>query len=80
MARRYLKGSAEARRLRLGKRIRRLRLRRGWSQTALAERCGIHPHHLGKIERGEANATIATLLVIAGCFRITISELFRGIL
>ena len=80
MAGHYLKRSAKARRLRLGQRIRMLRLRRGWSQSALADRCGIHPHHLGKIERGEANVTIATLLVIAGCFRITISELFRGIL
>jgi len=42
-------------------------------------RSGIHAHHLGKIERGEANATLATLLAIAKPLRITISELFQGL-
>lgn len=64
---------------RLGKRIYKLRIAKGWSQDQLAKRCGIHSHHLGKIERGEANATLATLLAIAKPLRISIAELFRGI-
>jgi XRE family transcriptional regulator, regulator of sulfur utilization len=63
----------------LGKRICKLRNARGWSQETLAQRSGIHAHHLGKIERGEANATLATLLAIARPLRVTISHLFEGI-
>ena len=63
----------------LGRRISKLRNARGWSQETLAKRSGIHAHHLGKIERGEANATLATLLAIARPLRITISGLFQGI-
>jgi len=63
----------------LGRRIYKLRNAKGWSQETLARRCGIHAHHLGKIERGEANATLATLLAIARPLRITISDLFQGI-
>ena len=78
MRKRSSKRTIQPRWLRLGKRIRKLRMRRGWSQSALAERCGIHAHHLGKIERGEANVTIATLLVISSCLKTTISALFRA--
>lgn len=71
-------GYASQRR-KLGKRIRELRRRRGWSQATLAKLCGIHGHHLGKIERGEANATLATLLKIARNLKKTLSDLFQGI-
>ena len=49
----------------LGARIRELRLKRGWSQEAFADRCGLHRSHMGEIERGKANLTLSTLLVIA---------------
>ena len=65
-------------RKKLGGRIRSLRRKRGWSQKDLATRCAISAHHLGKIERGEANATLATLLPIAKNLGITISDLFVG--
>lgn len=79
MAKRTSRHSHRVNRLKLGKRICKLRMAKGWSQKALARSCGIHAHHLGKIERGEANATLATLLAIARTLRITISNLFQGI-
>jgi len=79
MAKRASRHSQRAKRLRLGKKICKLRKAKGWSQEALAASCGIHAHHLGKIERGETNATLATLLAIARTLRITISNLFQGI-
>lgn len=67
-------------RKKLGTRIRYLRLRKRWSQHALATRCGLHLSHLGKIERGGANVTLGTLLVITKNLQITVSDLFKGIL
>jgi len=69
-----------AQRKKLGERIRRLRNGRGWSQAELASLCGMSAHHLGKIERGAANVTLATLLPIAKSFSITLSDLFDGLL
>lgn len=63
----------------LGRRIRTLRRQRAWSQTAMATLCGIHVSHLSKIERGGANATLSTLLVVAKNLEISVSELFNGI-
>ena len=63
----------------LGARIRELRLKRGWSQEAFADHCGIHRSHMGEIERGETNLTLSTLLVISHKLEITISALFKGI-
>ena len=45
--------------------IRRLRLARGWSQEALAERAGIHRTYLGSVGRGERNVAIDNICRIA---------------
>ena len=39
----------------LGKRIRELRLERGYSQEKLAELANIHENHIRRIEGGTAN-------------------------
>lgn len=49
----------------LGTRIRKLRKKKGWSQEELADICGLHRSHMGEIERGRANITLATLEIIA---------------
>ena len=63
----------------LGARIRELRVSRGWSQEAFADYCGIHRSHMGEIERGNANVTLLTLLVIAQQLQITASALLKEI-
>lgn len=63
----------------LGSRIRELRLKKEWSQEEFADVCGIHRSHMGEIERGETNLTLATLLIISKKLQITISALFKGI-
>lgn len=45
--------------------IRRLRLDRGLSQEALADRAGIHRTYLGSVERGERNIAIDNICRIA---------------
>jgi len=61
----------------LGAKIRGLRLRKGWSQELLADICGLHRSHMGEIERGHANVTLATLVIIAEKLETTAAALIR---
>lgn len=63
----------------LGKRIRDLRSKRGFSQEAFADHCGLHRTYMGGIERGEHNLTIGTVMTIAKGLGLSISELLSGI-
>ncbi|MBN1461941.1 MAG: helix-turn-helix transcriptional regulator [Armatimonadetes bacterium] len=45
--------------------MKRLRLRRGWSQEDLADECGLHRTYIGAIERLERNITLETLEKLA---------------
>jgi len=48
--------------VRVGKRIREYRIKRGWSQEQLALEAGLHRAYVGQIERGEKNIGINNLL------------------
>ena len=61
---------------RLGKRVRQLRLQRGWTQEELAARSGKHWTYIGGIERGERNPTVSVLGDIARALEIKLGELF----
>ena len=64
---------------RVGKRIRNLRKKRGLTQEKLAQLCGKNALKLSKIERGEVNLAISTIVHLAKALDITIARLFRGI-
>ena len=61
---------------RLGKRIRQLRLKKGWTQEQLAERTNRHWTYIGGIERGERNVTLQVIADIARALGIEIQALF----
>src|ERR1700691_3145217 len=63
----------------LGKRIRGLRQKKGFSQESFADHCGLHRTYMGGIERGEHNLTIQTALTVAQGLGITVSRLLSGI-
>jgi len=63
----------------LGARIRQFRQKKGWSQEEFADRCGIHRSHMGEIERGNANITLSTLVVIAQTLGTSAATLLRDI-
>lgn len=44
----------------IGKRIRRIRERKGWSQEELARRCGVSLSFVGLIERGTRSMSLDT--------------------
>lgn len=63
----------------LGQRVRQLRLKRGYSQEAFADHCGVHRTFMGTIERGESNISFQNLAKIAGGLGVTISKLVSGV-
>jgi len=61
----------------LGKRIRSLRLSKGWTQQELGEKADISYKFLGEIERGKQNPSFVMLVKIADAFKIELIELCR---
>ena len=49
----------------VGRRIRELRQKRGWSQEKLAEEAGLHRTYIGQVERGEKSIGVENLYKLA---------------
>ncbi|NIF56814.1 helix-turn-helix transcriptional regulator [Enterobacter sp. Ap-916] len=60
----------------LGQRVKQLRLQKGLSQEALAERCGLDRTYVSGIERGVRNPTLEVLHIIANGLNIDLASLF----
>ncbi|WP_227318831.1 helix-turn-helix domain-containing protein [Cedecea davisae] len=60
----------------LGQRVKQLRLQKGLSQEALAERCGLDRTYVSGIERGVRNPTLEVLHIIASGLNIDLASLF----
>jgi transcriptional regulator with XRE-family HTH domain len=58
-------------------RIRRLRERKGVSLRELARRAGVGAATLSRIESGEANPRLSTLLLLAEVLGVFVGELFE---
>jgi transcriptional regulator with XRE-family HTH domain len=58
-----------------GKKIRKLREQRGWSQEQLAIEAGVDNSHLGKLERGEGNPTIKLVYRLSVALEVDVHEL-----
>jgi transcriptional regulator with XRE-family HTH domain len=58
----------------IGKRIRRLREDKGWSQEQLAIEADVDNSHLSKLERGEGNPTVKLVYRIAAALDVEVSD------
>lgn len=65
--------------IRLGNRLRELRLERDLSQEALADLCQLDRTYISGLERGKKNATVGTLHAVAKALRVSLADLFNGI-
>jgi transcriptional regulator with XRE-family HTH domain len=65
--------------VRFGKRIRKLRLDRGWTQTDLAVHTGIGRPFLSNVENGNREPCLRLIEVLALSFELSIAQLMRGI-
>jgi transcriptional regulator with XRE-family HTH domain len=59
----------------VGKRIAASRLQLGVSQSAVAQRAGIDPSYLSRIENGKVHPTVGTAMRIAEALRIPLADL-----
>jgi transcriptional regulator with XRE-family HTH domain len=60
----------------VGKRLRTLRERKGWSLRQLSEKCGLSINAISRIERGENSPTITSLTRLAEALSIPITDFF----
>ena len=65
--------------LRFGERLRYLREAAGLSQVEMAYRFGIDRGHISEMEHGKRGVCLPMLETLAGGFKVTISELMRGV-
>jgi transcriptional regulator with XRE-family HTH domain len=61
--------------LRFGKRIRKLRRERGWTQTYLSVHSGLGRPFISTLERGEKEPCLRSIEILALAFGISISQL-----
>jgi transcriptional regulator with XRE-family HTH domain len=61
----------------LGLRIRRLRKERGWTIEEAAERFGVEPAHVRRVEAGRTNPSLATLVSVARALGADMTSLFK---
>jgi transcriptional regulator with XRE-family HTH domain len=61
----------------LGARLRSLRQSNGWTLEQTAERCDLDQKHLQKIESGQLNVTLVTLVRLSVGFQQPIATLFE---
>jgi transcriptional regulator with XRE-family HTH domain len=65
--------------VKLGKRIRALRKRKGWTQTDMAVYLDMNRGHISDIERGKREVGLITLQVIATGLDTTMAILLKGL-
>lgn len=59
----------------IGKRIRKVRQRLGYSQEQLAEMSGLTPPHLSHVETGNTKVSLPSLVQIANALDVTMDDL-----
>ena len=62
--------------MKIGNKIRRLRLQRGLTQEELADRCELSKGFISQVERNLASPSIATLTDLLECLGSTLKEFF----
>ena len=63
-------------RVRIGGRLRELRLEQNLTQETVAERAGVSYKFLGEVERGRANPSLLTIDRICGALGVEIDDLW----
>ena len=65
--------------IRFGRRLRELRLEKGWSQETLANLADIDRTYIPGIESGKRNLSIVVIEKLSIVFKMEISDLLKGI-
>lgn len=60
-----------------GKKVKLLRIEKGWSQEKLAMSSDLDRTYIPSIEKGERNVSITVIEKIANAFNVSVCELFK---
>lgn len=63
--------------IKFGKKVKCLRIEKGWSQEKLAHNADLDRTYIPSIEKGERNVSITVIQKIADAFKVDIIELFK---
>ena len=63
--------------IKVGKRIKQIRIDKNISQQDLAARCNFEKTNMSRLEAGRANATLSTLEVVSKALEVEVVELFK---
>ena len=62
-----------------GKKVKLLRIEKGWSQEKLALNADLDRTYIPSIEKGERNISITVIEKIADALKVSISDLFKNL-
>lgn len=63
----------------LGRYLRSVREKKGWSQEDLGYECDLHRTYIGAVERGEYNITLLSLRRITDSLGISLTDAIRSV-
>lgn len=70
-------GDGDPGRRAFGRRVRHLRVARGYSQEELAARSGLHRTYISSLERGQRNVGLDNVRALAAALGVRPAELFE---
>ena len=62
----------------IGKRIKEIRIAKGWTQAKLAEESDVEPSNISHIERAATKLSLPTMVNIANALGVTLDEIAYG--
>ena len=62
-------------RIEFGKRLKRKRQEKDFTQEMLAEKAGLAPNYVGSVERGERNIGLENIVILAQALEISAKDL-----
>jgi transcriptional regulator with XRE-family HTH domain len=65
--------------IRLGRKLRKLRKQKSWTQAYMAEHTGIGRAHISNLETGKKEAGLRALEILADSFGMTLPQLLSRI-
>jgi transcriptional regulator with XRE-family HTH domain len=64
--------------VKIGRRIRKLRIERGWTQTMLVDHADLAREHLSELENGKKEIGVLALARITQALGVTLQKFFEG--